>query len=266
MKTIKIKPYAIQWATEITDLFYQSVHGIDPLVYTVEQKQAWAPTPPDYEAWSKRLSVKRPFVAIVDGRIAGFIELDVDGHIDCTYAHPDFQGMGVASALYKHLLTEARARSIARLYVEASLIAKPFFERRGFSVVTTNTVQRNAVTLVNFTMELNMTTHYLDVSPEYSEEAPAFTDIERWTGYAILEFGASWCGHCQTAEPAIKDVLVAHPQLPHIKIADGRGKKLGRVFKVKLWPTLVLLKDGQEVSRLVRPTAITEVRDLLAGI
>lgn len=111
-----------------------------------------------------------------------------------------------------------------------------------------------------------MTTDYFSFNPEYREEAPALTDIEAWTGYAILEFGASWCSHCQAAESVIKDVLLAHPKLPHVKIADGRGKKLGRVFKVKLWPTLILLKDGQEVSRLVRPTGITEVRDLLAGI
>jgi len=64
----------------------------------------------------------------------------------------------------------------------------------------------------------------------------------------------------------IKDVLVDHAELPHIKIADGKGKKLGRIFRVKLWPTLILLKDGQEVTRLVRPTSITDMRELLAVI
>ncbi|PKH09401.1 thioredoxin family protein [Moritella sp. Urea-trap-13] len=111
-----------------------------------------------------------------------------------------------------------------------------------------------------------MTTNDLTFNPDYRDDAPKMADIETWTGYAILEFGAPWCGHCQAAESVVKDVVAEHPQLPHIKIADGRGKKLGRIFKVKLWPTLVLLKDGQEVSRIVRPTGITEVRDLLAGI
>ena len=153
MHFMEIKSYSNQWAAEITDLFYQSVHAIDPSVYRPEQKEAWAPTPPDYAAWSKRLDEKRPFVAIIDGLVAGFIELDADGHIDCTYTHPNFQGMGVASALYEHLLTEARLNNIERLYVEASFIAKPFFKHRGFFVIKRNTFQRNGVTLVNFTME-----------------------------------------------------------------------------------------------------------------
>ncbi len=154
-----IKSYAAEWAIEIADLFHQSVHAIDPSVYTPEQKEAWAATPPDYAKWSLRLDEKRPFVAIVDGCVAGFIELDADGHIDCTYTHPNFQGMGVASALYERLLLEARLNNIERLYVEASFIAKPFFEHRGFTVIKENTLQRNGVTLINVTME-----RYISVS------------------------------------------------------------------------------------------------------
>jgi len=150
---MEIKSYSAEWAIEIADLFYQSVHAIDPLIYTSEQKEAWATTPPDYAKWSLRLDEKRPFVAIVDGRVAGFIELDADGHIDCTYTHPDFQGMGVGSALYERLLSEARLNNIERLYVEASFIAKPFLEHKGFTVIKENTLQRNGVTLINFTME-----------------------------------------------------------------------------------------------------------------
>jgi len=156
---LEIKSYSAEWAIEVADLFHQSVHAIDPSVYTPEQKEAWASTPPDYAKWSLRLDEKRPFVAIINGLVAGFIELDADGHIDCTYTHPNFQGMGVASALYAHLLAEAKLRNIERLYVEASFIAKPFFEHRGFSVIKRNTFQRNGVTLVNFTME-----RYISVS------------------------------------------------------------------------------------------------------
>ncbi|EDM68501.1 Thioredoxin related protein [Moritella sp. PE36] len=263
MHIMEIKSYSNEWDAEITDLFYQSVHAIDPTVYTPEQKEAWAPTPPDYATWSKRLKVKRPLVAIIDGQVAGFIELDADGHIDCTYTHPSFQGMGVASALYEHLLAEARIRDIQRLYVEASLIAKPFFEHRGFTTVKQNTLQRNGVTLVNFTMEFDMTTSYPDFNPDYREDAPTITDVEAWAGYAILEFGASWCGHCQAAEPVVKAVLVEYPALPLIKIVDGKGKILGRRFRVKLWPTLILLKDGLEVTRLVRPLVTDDVKSFL---
>ena len=148
-----IQTYSSERASEIADLFHQSVHAIDPSVYSPELKEAWAPTPVNYERWSERLNEKQPFVAVIENRVAGFIELDADGHIDCTYTHPDFQGKGVASTLYEHLLEEAKSRNIKRLYVEASLIAKPFFEHRGFSVVKKNEVQRNGVSLVNFLME-----------------------------------------------------------------------------------------------------------------
>ena len=133
-----IRTYSADRSDEIADLFYESVYAIDPSVYTTEEKAAWAPAPIDYQRWRVRLDQKRPFLAIIDDRVAGFIELEADGHIDCAYTHPDFQGRGVASALYQHLLKEAEARKLQRLYVEASHVAKPFLERRGFSVVKTN--------------------------------------------------------------------------------------------------------------------------------
>lgn len=150
---MEIQSYSAKWAVEIADLFHKSVHAIDSAIYTSEQKEAWAPTPPDYVRWSERLNEKKPFIAIVNDRVVGFIELDADGHIDCIYTHPDFQGNGVATALYAYLLVEAKNRNIKRLYVEGSLIAKSFFEHRGFSVVKKNELSRNGVTLVNFVME-----------------------------------------------------------------------------------------------------------------
>lgn len=49
-------------------------------------------------------------------------------------------------------------------------------------------------------------------------------------------------------------LLAEHPEIRHLKIEDGRGKPLGRSFGVKLWPTLVLWRDGKLLDRLVRPT------------
>jgi len=140
-------------AREIAELFHQSVHAIDPSIYSPEQKEAWAPTPVDHKRWAERVKRKQPWIALIDGRVAGFMELDADGHIDCAYTHPDFQRRGVASALYAQLLAQARARNLTRLHVEASHLAKPFFERRGFALVRKNEVQRNGVLLVNFLME-----------------------------------------------------------------------------------------------------------------
>jgi putative acetyltransferase len=140
-------------ANEVADLYHQSVHAIDTSIYTPEEQEAWASTPPDYHQWSVRLAKKQPWLAMLGGRVAGFIELDADGHIDCLYTHPSFQNQGVASGLYEHLLWSAKARGFKRLYVEASIVAKPFFEHRGFKQVAKNSIQRKGVTLVNFTLE-----------------------------------------------------------------------------------------------------------------
>ncbi len=149
---LSIQIYDGKQANEIADLFYSAVHHISPEIYNKKQQDAWAP-PPDYEFWKARLEQKQPFVALINNRVAGFIELDADGHIDCAYTHPDFQRQGVASQLYQYLLEQAYEQKLNRLYVEASLVAKPFFEKQGFTTVQQNKVNRNGEILINFSME-----------------------------------------------------------------------------------------------------------------
>jgi thioredoxin 1 len=80
----------------------------------------------------------------------------------------------------------------------------------------------------------------------------------------VLEFGANWCGICRAAEPLITAALAGRPGLSHLKVEDGPGRPLGRSFRVKLWPTLVFLRDGQEVGRVVRPSGAEELHKALA--
>ncbi|OBT12055.1 thiol reductase thioredoxin [Vibrio sp. UCD-FRSSP16_10] len=108
-----------------------------------------------------------------------------------------------------------------------------------------------------------MNGYQLGYNSEYSEDAPSIDDIEAISGFAIVEFGASWCPHCQAGEVVVAQCLKAYPTLPHIKVLDGKGKKLGRQFSVKLWPTIVLLKEGTEVARVVRPTANSDLEPLI---
>lgn len=97
-------------------------------------------------------------------------------------------------------------------------------------------------------------------------QAPAREEIEQLSGPALLEFGASWCSHCQAAQPPLAQALQEQPQVQHIKVADGKGQPLGRSYGVKLWPTLVFLRDGQEVARLVRPASADNIAQELAKI
>jgi len=150
---VNIVNYSTLRAIEIADLFHQCVHSIDTSVYSNEQQEAWAITPPDYQKWASRLLIKKPYLAIIDGRVAGFIELDPDGHIDCMYTCVDFQRRGVAKALFDHILAIATNSGIKRLYVEASIIAKPLFEKFGFETLQENSIERNQQILTNFSMQ-----------------------------------------------------------------------------------------------------------------
>lgn len=99
---------------------------------------------------------------------------------------------------------------------------------------------------------------------EYADREPSLAEVQVRAGDSVLEFGTAWCGHCTVAQPLIESVLAHHPDVRHIKVEDGKGRPLGRAFRVKLWPTLVLLRDGEELARVVRPTGAAELERMLA--
>ncbi len=171
---MRIEHYRPQRAREVADLFHDAVHAVDGKVYSNDQKEAWAPTPPDYRAWRDRLELKRPLLALVGDRVAGFIELDSDGHIDCCYTHPDFQRKGIASALYRRTERSALQQGLARLFVEASIVAEPFFAGRGFRRLRQNTVYRNGRCLINYSMEKSLRGGNRDIERE--EGQPCWCD------------------------------------------------------------------------------------------
>ena len=90
-------------------------------------------------------------------------------------------------------------------------------------------------------------------------EAPSLVEVQALPGLVLLEFGTEWCGHCRAAQPLIAEALADRPPWRHLKVEDGPGRALGRHYRVRLWPTLVVLRDGQEVGRLVRPAAVQDV-------
>jgi thioredoxin 1 len=97
----------------------------------------------------------------------------------------------------------------------------------------------------------------------YDPNAPSRDEIDATPGLLLLEFGTDWCGHCQSAAPLIETALAEFPGIQHLKVEDGPGRKLGRSFTVKLWPTLICLEDGIEVARLVRPEQPAAIRGAL---
>ena len=104
------------------------------------------------------------------------------------------------------------------------------------------------------------------MSADYATVEPKREELEALAGPTLVEFGSPWCGWCRRAQPLIAEALGQHPAVRHIKIADASGKRLGRSFAVKLWPTLVFLRDGSEIAKLVRPDDSEEIKAALAQI
>lgn len=92
------------------------------------------------------------------------------------------------------------------------------------------------------------------------------SEVDALTGATLLEFGTTWCGHCRAIQGTLAAALARHPNVRHIRIEDGRGKPLGRSYRVKLWPTLIFLRDGAEVARLVRPGGGAAIEEALAAL
>lgn len=133
-------------------VFHAAVHQLAARDYTAEQREAWAPLAHDAAQWAARLQARQPFVAELDGEIAGFADLQESGYIDLFFVAPGFAGRGVAKALMAHLHASAADRGIAALSADVSLTAEPFFIKSGFTVGQRQQVERAGVVLANARM------------------------------------------------------------------------------------------------------------------
>jgi N-acetylglutamate synthase-like GNAT family acetyltransferase len=137
----------------IMNLFYHTVHEINIRDYSQEQVNAWATKTMNYEYWLERLQIKQPYVAEIEGEIVGFVELEADGHIDCFYCHSQYQNQGIGTELLNYIEDIAKSRNNQKLYAEVSITAKPFFLKRGFSIIKKQRVKRRGKVFKNYVME-----------------------------------------------------------------------------------------------------------------
>jgi len=153
---LRVRPCASVDLDALIALFQSSVRIVARRDYTLEQVLAWAPDATDRERWAVRLAASSTWVAAFGERLAGFISLEPEGYLDMLYVDPDFQGRGVAGRLLHRLEASAKARGLARLFTEASITARPFFEHRGFRIVEAQTVIRRGQRLANYRMERHL--------------------------------------------------------------------------------------------------------------
>lgn len=147
-----LRKYKPNDCADMAKLFYDTVHTINAKDYTKEQLDAWATGNINLEAWSHSFLEHNTILAEIDGKIVGFADMDKTGYLDRLYIHKDFQGRGIATALVNELEQSAQASGIFRYETYASITARSFFEKRGYTVEIENKVVRNGVTLVNYKM------------------------------------------------------------------------------------------------------------------
>jgi GNAT superfamily N-acetyltransferase len=129
---------------------------INQQAYSAEQLHAWAPQAPDPRTWHERTGSRLTLVAEAEDEVLGFAEMEEDGHLDMLYVRKDAVGRGVGSRLYRAVERRARERGLERVFTEASITARPFFERKGFCVVREQTVTVRGVAMTNFAMEKSL--------------------------------------------------------------------------------------------------------------
>lgn len=150
---VVVRDYERGDAGPIRRLFYETVRTVNLGDYSPEQVRAWAPDLPDPDVWHGRMSGRHTLVADESGEVVGFAELEDDGHLDMLYCRADAVGRGVGSLLLAAVEERARGFGLGRISTEASITARPFFERQGFAVLRRNTVSRQGTELTNFSME-----------------------------------------------------------------------------------------------------------------
>ena len=106
----------------------------------------------------------------------------------------------------------------------------------------------------------------MSYTSRYTPQTLSRDELDQSTGPMVIEFGTNWCGICRGAQADIKTAMDNHPDVAHVKVEDGKGRRLGRTLGVKLWPTLIFLKGGKEIERVVRPEDSSDIEDALLKI
>ncbi len=138
-------------------LFQDTIERVNFRDYTAEQRAAWAaaegtPYEIDRGPWLRRFTENFSVVAEQNGQVIGFADLTIDGYLDRLFVSADHQRLGVASGLVETLVDQAIEWKLPEISTEASITARPFFERQGFVVAEEQLVSCRGVMLKNFRM------------------------------------------------------------------------------------------------------------------
>lgn len=150
---IILRPFQPTDAPALLALFRDTIRRINCRDYSPMQIAAWASDDIDTHSWFGRFNGRFVPVAEEAGRPVGFAELEPNGHIDRVYVSADHQRRGIGRQLFTAILAEAQRLGLPRLFTEASITARPFFEAHGFVVLAPQVVKCRGAEFVNYRME-----------------------------------------------------------------------------------------------------------------
>ncbi|NDJ79967.1 GNAT family N-acetyltransferase [Vibrio campbellii] len=153
---ITIRDFQEEDAQTLWALFFNTVRNVNRRDYTEQQVKAWAQEGFDSQLWLKKMISIQPFVAELDGVIVGYSDVQPSGLVDHFFCHHEYQGQGVGRALMTHVLKQAAAKGLDRIYSEVSITARPFYEHMGFTVVNEQQIEVRGATLTNYVMERHL--------------------------------------------------------------------------------------------------------------
>lgn len=141
---------------ELQQLFVYTLTTICKKDYNEEQIIAWTSSIENKQRWLDILTKQYIIVAQDKDKIIGFASLDNGNYIDLFYVHKDYLRQGVGKKLYAGLEREAVKHKKKTLHSDVSKTARPFFEKKGFSIVAKQAVVRQGVELMNYKMKKDL--------------------------------------------------------------------------------------------------------------
>lgn len=145
-----LREYKTSDCKYIYKLFYNTVHSVNAKDYTQRQLDAWATGCANLEKWNSEFLQHYTLVAVENGIIVGFGDIDETGYLDRLYVHKDYQRRGIASAICSKL---EKSVNTATVHTYSSITAAPFFLSRGYAVIKEQYASRGGVKLKNYLME-----------------------------------------------------------------------------------------------------------------
>ena len=150
---MKLREYHSEDCKEIVKLFYDTVHSVNSIDYTESQINAWASKDIDLLKWDNKLSNNYSVVADKDNIIVGFGDVDSTGYFDHLYVNKDYQRIGIATLIADEIEGYVYRHGIKIITTDASITAKPFFEKRKYIVQKAQIVDVRGQLLNNFKMQ-----------------------------------------------------------------------------------------------------------------